>query len=105
MGALPNIHRSAIISKVGKDYAEVDKSRENAGAKTANRCRGNLSEVDGSYDNGLANAQTCDEPSSIHGAEVAAVAHEDSDANNPENTQLASCPKTTNTIADEERTK
>jgi hypothetical protein len=105
MGTLSNIDRSAIVGKVRKHYAKVDKSSENTGAKTANRCWSDLSEIDRTYDNGLANAQACDEPSCIYGAEVTAVAHEDSDANNPEYTQLASCPNTTNTIANDECTK
>jgi hypothetical protein len=105
VGGFPDIHRSAIVCKVGKDYTEVDKSSENTSAKTANGCRGDLSEIDRCHDNGLANAQACDKPPRIYGAEVTAVAHEDSDANNPQNTQLASGPETTNTIADDEGTK
>jgi hypothetical protein len=105
VGGFHDIHRSPIVSKVSKDYTEIDKTSENTGTKTANRCQGNLSEIDWGNDNSLANTQACDEPSCIHGAEVTAIAHEDSNANNPENTQLASCPETTNTITDEERAK
>ena len=56
MGVLANIHRCAIVGKVGKDNAEVDKSSENTSAKTANGCWCYLSEIDRGYDNGLTDA-------------------------------------------------
>jgi hypothetical protein len=55
MCRFPDIHGGAIISKVGEDYTEVDKSSENTGTKTTNRRRGNLSEINRGDDNGLAN--------------------------------------------------
>jgi hypothetical protein len=96
------IDLAAVVGEICQDNAEVNEAGEETSAKTADACGGNLSDVDGPYNGRLAYAETCDEPAGVDGAEIAVGRHEDGDADNPQDAQLAGRPDSANFVADKE---
>lgn len=64
----------------------------------------NLRQIDWSNHHGLANTKTGHETASIDSSQTAIVSHEDGDAQNPQEAELASRPDTPDAITDEEST-
>ena len=77
------VQRAPVIRKVRDKDAQVDKTGEDASANSPNGGWSDLSEVDWSHHNRLTNTQACYEATSVDSSQVAIVAHEDCDANNP----------------------
>jgi hypothetical protein len=84
--------------------SQINRTREHAGAETTNGSRRNLRKVDGTNDTSLTNSQTSNEATSIDSTHAAIVSNKNGDTENPETTELASSPDTTNPIADHEGT-
>ena len=104
VAVLVDVEVGAIVGEVGEDDADVDGTREEAGADTADGGGRDLGDVDGTDDGGLTDAQTGDEATRVDGAEVAvhAADHEDDDADGPEGAEEAGGPDTTDAITDDE---
>ena len=83
MGRVSQIELGSVVGKIGQDNADVDTAGEDASAKTTDGCGCDFGNVDGAYNTGLANTETSNEASSIHGAKASAVAHEDGNADDP----------------------
>lgn len=64
----------------------------------------NFSEIYWTHDDGLADTESRNKTTSIDCTQAAAIAHENSDSHDPDQTQLASCPKTTDAITNQEST-
>lgn len=77
-------------------------SRKCARAKTTNRFRSNLREVDRSNNSGLTNTEPSDEATSVDLTKSTAIRQEYDDTKDPENTQLSSSPQSTYAITQDE---
>jgi hypothetical protein len=93
---------ATIICEVCKDNSKIYKASENASAKTTNRGWGDLRKVNRTNNDGLANAESSNESAGIYSTQIARVAHEYRNTEDPEKTKLTSSPETANTIANKE---
>lgn len=98
MRVISHIALTPIIGKISQDNTDVHEAREDTSAETADLCWGlpsladcldrsvtyNLGEIDWPNDNTLSNPKTSNQASSIDSAQIAAVAHEDGNAHDPE---------------------
>lgn len=123
VGVVAHMQLAAIVGEVGEHNAQVDKAGEDTSAETADGCRGlllvnsvrqgiicvtyDLSQVDWSHDYSLAHPQSGHEATGVNStqATVGTNTHEDGDSQNPKDTQLASCPQPSNTVAHKECTR
>lgn len=104
MGGVAEVNLAAVVCEVGEHDTKVDETGEDAGAETTDGGRGNLGEVDGADDGRLAYTETGDEATSVDGAEVSVVGHEDGNTDDPDDAELTGSPDTADLIANDEGT-
>lgn len=99
-----DVQVAAVAGEVGQHDSQVDGAGEHAHAETADGARGCFGEVGGCYDGGLANANAGDEAAGVDHADgtVGGGGEKDGDAEDPEETQLASCPETADFVGEVE---
>jgi hypothetical protein len=56
VSVVAHVSGAAVVGKVGQNNAQVDEAGEDTSAETTHSGRGNLSEIDGSYNGCLANS-------------------------------------------------
>jgi hypothetical protein len=102
MKLAPFISLRATLSSSGAAYPQIDSTGESAGAEATNGCRRDLGEIDRSYDNSLADAHTRNKAPCVYRRHAAAIGHEDGDADEPEDAELARGPDATEVVTGEE---
>jgi hypothetical protein len=70
----------AVVGEVGDQDTKVDRSCECACTETTDWSRGDLAQVDGSDDDGLTDANTCEETTKVDKGHVTRVSHDDGDS-------------------------
>jgi hypothetical protein len=88
--------------EVRKHDADVYRAGEYASAQTSDSLGRDLGKIDWRDNSSLSNAQAHDKASSVHLSQPAVVGQEDYHAEDPEKTQLARSPETTNAIRKDE---
>lgn len=96
---------SAVVGEVGDQNTKVDGSGESTRAETTNGSRRNFTQVDGTDDDSLANADAGKETTEVYKLHVSTVSHKDRNTDEPNDAELASGPDTTVPIASEESEK
>lgn len=83
---------------------QVHCTSKHTSTETTNGSGRNLRKVDRADDASLSNTKTSNEATSVYSSHVAVVSNKDGDSKNPEDTELASSPNTTDTITNDEST-